>query len=75
MYHTIEFTRDRVIDLEVSPNHRMEKLLVRRGTRLSTQLWPHVVQTASGPVETADLYLADGTTTRSVPYADFCFVA
>jgi hypothetical protein len=33
-----------------------------------------VVETASGPVEVADLYFADGTTSRSVPFEDFTFV-
>ena len=74
MYHTIEFATDITVDLEVSPKHRLERLLIRKGTRLSAQLKPHVVETEDGPVEVADLFFADGTTARSVPFHHFRFV-
>jgi hypothetical protein len=74
MYHTIEFAADLWVDLEVSPRHRLERLLLRRGTRLPAQVRPYVVEAAEGPVETADLFFADGTTTRGVPFACFAFV-
>jgi hypothetical protein len=74
MYHTIEFAEDLLIDLEISPKHRLERMLVRRGTRLQAQLKPYVVETQAGGVEVADLSFADGTTTRRVPFAWFSFV-
>jgi hypothetical protein len=33
-----------------------------------------VIETPGGPVEVVDLFFADGTTTRSVPFALFTFV-
>jgi hypothetical protein len=74
VYHTIEFAVDRVMDLEFSPQHRLEQLLVRRGTRVQAQLKPYVVETDDGPVEVADLFFVDGTATRLVPFACFSFV-
>jgi hypothetical protein len=74
MYHTIEFAADLTVDLETSPKHRLERLLVRKGTRLAAQLKPYVVETPAGPVEVADLFFADGTAARSVPFEHFSFV-
>jgi hypothetical protein len=74
MFHTIEFVADGVLDLEISPKHRLERMLIRRGTRLRAQIKPHVVETDNGPVEVADLFFADGTATRQVPFAYFSFV-
>jgi hypothetical protein len=74
MYHTIEFAADLWVDLETSPRHRLARLLLRRGTRLPAQVRPYVVEAAEGPVETADLFFADGTAARGVPFACFCFV-
>jgi hypothetical protein len=74
MYHTIEFAEDAVVDLEISSKHWLERLLLRRGTRLQVQLKPYVVETEAGPVEVADLFFIDGTTTRRVPFAWFSFV-
>jgi hypothetical protein len=74
MYHTIEFAVEFVADLERSPKHRLEQLLVPRGTRLRAQLKPSVVETAGGPVEVADLFFEGGTATRTVPFAYFAFV-
>jgi hypothetical protein len=75
VYHTIEFAADLTVDLEVSARHRLERLLIRRGTRLAAQLKPYVVEAEEGPVEVADLFFADGTATRSVRFERFCFVA
>jgi hypothetical protein len=75
VYHSIEFADDLTVDLEVSPRHRLERLLIHRGTRLAAQLKPYVVETAEGPVEVADLFFADGTATRSVRFERFRFVA
>jgi hypothetical protein len=74
MYHTIEFAMDLWVDLEVSPKQPLERLLLRRGTRVFAQLRPHVVETAGGPVEVADLFFEDGTATRGIPFACFSFV-
>lgn len=74
MYHTIEFADEHVFDLEVSPKHWLERLIVRKGARLQAQIKPYVVETEAGPVEVADLFLADGTTTRMVPFELLSFV-
>lgn len=74
MYHTIEFTAEFMVDLEISPRHRLERMLVRRGTRLKAQIKPYVVETDDGPVEVADLFFADGTTSRMVRFDSFHFV-
>jgi hypothetical protein len=74
MYHTLEITISRWVDLEVSPRQPLERLLLRRGTYVSAQLKPHVVETEQGPVEVADLFFADGTATRQVPFACLSFV-
>jgi hypothetical protein len=74
MYHTIEFRLAFMADLEMSPKHRLERLLIRRGIRLRAQTKPSVVETEGGPVEVADLFFEDGTATRTVPFAYFAFV-
>ena len=74
MYHTIEFAEEFTVDLEISPKHRLERMLIRRGTRLQAQIKPYVTETEDGPVEVADLFLADGTITRMVPFEWFSFV-
>jgi len=74
VYHTIEFAADFTVDLEVSPRRRLERLLIRRGARLSAQVKPYVVETEEGPVESADLFFADGTAARSVRFERFRFV-
>ena len=33
-----------------------------------------MVETSTGPVEVADLFFEDGTATRGVPFACFCFL-
>ncbi len=73
MYHTLETIGDLWVDLEQSPRHRLERLLLRGGTRVAAQVRPYVVETAAGPVEAADLFFADGTTARGVPFACFYF--
>ena len=64
MYHTIEFSDEFMVELGISPKHRLERLLIRIGTRLRAQIKPYVVETGKGPVEVADLFFADGSTTR-----------
>jgi hypothetical protein len=74
VYHTIEFAVAFVADLEVSPKHPVEQLLIHRGTRLQAEIRPYVLETENGPVEVADLFFADGTATRMVPFGCFSFV-
>jgi hypothetical protein len=74
MYHTIEFSGEFLADLETSPQHPLERVRIRKGCRLRAQVRPYVVEGGYGPVEVADLFFADGTATRRVPFALFCFV-
>jgi hypothetical protein len=74
MYHVIEFTQELLTDLEISRKHHLERLLLQKGTRLRVQLKPYVMETATGLVEVADLFLEDGTATRRVPFSCFSFV-
>jgi hypothetical protein len=74
MYHTLEFAVDFPADLETSVKHRLERMLISKGTRLKAQIKPYVVETEDGPVEVADLFLEDGTTARKVRFAFFTFL-
>jgi hypothetical protein len=74
MYHTIRFADDFVVDLEISPKHYLERVQIRKGTRMRAQLKPYVVETDDGFVEVADLFFEDGTATRGVPFESFCFI-
>ena len=74
MYHTIEFMTDSTINVEVSPKHWLERVLVRKGTRRHAQIKPYVIETQYGPTEVADLYFDDGTTTRMLRFEYFAFV-
>jgi hypothetical protein len=75
MYHLIEFAADLWVDVERSPRHGLERVRLRGGTCVLAQLRPGVAETPEGPVEVADLYFADGTAARAVPYATFHFPA
>ena len=74
MYHTIKFNGELTVDLEVSPKQPLERLRIRKGTRLTAEVKPHVVEMPDGPVEVADLFFVHGTVTRSVPFDLFSFV-
>jgi len=74
MYHTIEFAGHLTVDLEFSPKQPLERLRIRKSTRLQAQIKPYVVETVDGHVEVADLFFADGTITRTVPFKCFSFV-
>jgi hypothetical protein len=74
MYHTVEFAAEFMVDLEVSRKQPLERVLIRRGTRVRAQLRPYVIETENGPVEVADLFFEDGTSTRSVRFEWFTFV-
>ena len=74
MYHTLQFAVEFMVDLEISRKQPLERALVRRGTRVRAQLRPHVLETEDGPVEVADLFFEDGTSTRDVRFEWFSFV-
>jgi hypothetical protein len=74
MFHTIKFTGDLTVHLEVSPKQHLKWLRICKGDRLQAQIKPYVVETEDGPVEVADLIFEDGTTTRRVPFNSFSFV-
>ena len=74
MYHTIEFMIDSTINVEVSPKHWLERVLVRKGTLRQAQIQPYVIETQDGPVEVADLFFDDGTNTRRLRFEYFAFV-
>jgi len=74
VYHTIQFAVEFVADLEVSPKHLLERTVLKPGDRLQAQVRPYILETDDGPVEVADLFFKDGTTTRKVPFAYFTFV-
>jgi hypothetical protein len=73
MFHTIEFATDIWVDLEWSPKQPLERVRLRRGTRTRAQIQPRVIETANGPMESADLFFENGTVGRSVPFAHFTF--
>ncbi|HZT82425.1 MAG TPA: hypothetical protein VFA26_19505 [Gemmataceae bacterium] len=74
MFHTILFAEEFAGDLEVSPKDYLERVLLKKGTRVRAQVKPYVVEADDGPVEVADLFFEDGTATRAVPFALFSFV-
>jgi hypothetical protein len=74
MYHTLEFAVESMVDLEVSRKQPLERVLIRRGTRVRAQLRPYVIEAKSGPVEVADLFFEDGSSTRAVRFEWFSFV-
>lgn len=74
MYHTIQFDETLTLDMEFSRKQPLERVSIVKGTRLRVQLKPHVMDTEEGPVEMADLFFEDGTATRRVRFASFCFV-
>ena len=74
MYHILEFAVEFMVDLEVSRKQPLERVLIRRGTRVRAQLRPYVIEAENGPVEVADLFFEDGSTTRGVRFECFAFV-
>jgi hypothetical protein len=74
VYHTIQFAVEYEATLEVSRKLPLERVRIHKGDRVDAQLRPHVVETDDGPVEVADLFFADGTATRNVPFGSFAFV-
>jgi hypothetical protein len=74
MFHHIQFNESVKVDLEVSSKQPLERLCIGKGARFRAQLRPHVIDTPNGPVEAADLFFADGTAVRGVPFERFRFV-
>jgi hypothetical protein len=74
MYHTIEFDEAMTVALEISRKQPLEKLSIRKGTRVRAQLRPYVVESDDGLTEVADLFFEDGSATRGIPFACFSFV-
>ena len=74
MYHTIQFAVEFEAALEVSRKLPLERVRIRKGDRVDAQVRPHVVETDDGPIEVADLFFADGSVTRNVPFGSFAFV-
>jgi len=74
MYHRIEFRRKGVAEVESPGKARLEKVVIKPGTRLRAHLQPRVLETSQGPIEVADLYLEDGTVARAVRFAAFRFL-
>ena len=74
MHHLIEFDTAFTVDLEVAPKQRLERLRIVKGTQTYAALQPYVLETATGPVEVADLHFKDGTVTRRVRFEHFHFV-
>ena len=68
MYHTIEFATEIIANLETSPKHPLQCVRIPKGTRLKAQIKPYVVEGKKSPVEVADLFFADGTATRRIPF-------
>jgi hypothetical protein len=60
-------------DLECSPKQPLERIQLRRGTRMRAQIRPHVIETLAGLVEMADLFFEDGTAARNIPFCRFAF--
>ena len=74
MYHNIEFRLKGLAELEVPGKQPLERLVIKQGTRLSTEIKPYVVETKRGPVEVADLFLEDGSIApcRALCNVSFC---
>jgi hypothetical protein len=74
MYHNIQFRLQVQADFEIPGKARLEKIVLKPGTRMRVQIKPYVVQTALGPVEAADLFLEEGVIAHRVSYACFSFL-
>ena len=74
MYHIIEFTQDFLVELVIVSRDRPTRTLIQQGSRLEVEILPYVIESRHGPIETADLFLADGAIICRVPFASFVFV-
>jgi hypothetical protein len=68
MFHTIRFNESMLVDLEISAKKPLERLCIGKGARFRAETRPHVMQTPHGLVEATDLFFADGTTVRNIPF-------
>ena len=74
MYHSIEFERDLLAELDIPGEGRTPRVLIDKGTRVKAEIRPYVVESALGPIEVADLWLEDDTLARAVAFASFRFL-
>ena len=74
MYHLIEFKANFTDEQGLTVRERVERLLALKSKRAHVHLRPHVVETAQGPVEVADLYFQDGTVSHQVRFDQFRFI-
>ena len=74
MYHSIEFKRNLLAELDIPGEGRTPRVLIDKGTRLKAEIRPYVVESVLGPIEAADLLLEDGTIAHSVAFASFRFL-
>jgi hypothetical protein len=74
MYHQLQFRLNFHMDLKVPGRARLELLRIRKGTFLTAMIRPYIAETPEGPVEMADLDLADGSAALGVPFEAFQFV-
>jgi hypothetical protein len=72
--HTIQFAAEFVALPEIMPPRCRRRALIRKGDRLRARVRPYVVESKRGPVEVGDLFFADGSVARRVPYRCFRFV-
>jgi len=68
MYHTVEFASEIYADLETSPKEPLKRVRIPKGTRVKAEIRPYVVEGKRVPIEVADLFFADGTATRRIPF-------
>jgi hypothetical protein len=74
MYHSIEFKRDLLAQLDIPGEGGTPRVLIDKGTRLKAEIRPYVVESTKGPIEVADLLLEDDTVARTVAFASFHFL-
>jgi hypothetical protein len=74
MYHSIEFGRNLLAELDIPGEGRTPRVQIDKGTRVKAEIRPYVVMSALGPIEVADLLLEDDTVARAVAFASFRFL-
>ena len=74
MVHAIEFRWVVLADVDRPEYAYPQRVVIKEGTRLSARIRPYVAESPEGPVEVADLHLADGSVARAVRFAAFQFL-
>jgi hypothetical protein len=74
MYHSIEFERNLLAELDIPGEGRIPRVQIEKGSRLKAEIRPYVVESTKGPIEVADLLLEDDTVARTVAFASFHFL-